>query len=200
MVRFFSASENSIVVCHPDGIHLYHIPELGSVGDSSTLVPIWSWSGGSNQYYGTLYDTDPQHPRIYLQGSLITHDIDFGLDESGFLVVLSHTATGGQPAYCVFDEERSFVLKGRKGVCYCMGGADGYTVVLKTLLLGREHTTGVFRIRANESVAREGLSVQDLKVDLDEVTGRLLVAVESVTEGNLIESHVRKLWLADSSV
>ena len=193
MGQFFSISENSVVVCQPDGIRLYHIPELESVEDSSTLFPVWSWSGEFSQSDGSLYDMGPQHPKLYIQGSLTTHKLDLGLDKSGFMVVLKHDTTGGPPAYWLPGWGRNLVLKGRKGVCHYRTDG-GKVIAFNTLLLGREDTTGVFRICANE---RE-LVGDRTQVDLDEVTGRLLVVI-GVARGH-VRPYTRRLWLADTSV
>ena len=191
-VRFFSVSENSIVLSHPEGIYLYHIPELGPAVDVDfNLSPVWYWSGESSQsYYGSLYDTLSQYPKLYIQGPSSTHKLEFDLGESGFPVVLNHSITGELPAYCVPDEGRGLVVRGRKGVRPSWSGDDP-VIQFNTLLLGKEQATGVFRVRTDE----EDSTVRGARMDLDEVTGRLLVCVELVER--VTGLRVYKLWLVD---
>jgi hypothetical protein len=190
--EFFAVSENAIVVCDMGGIRLYHIPELGSVGDSSTLSPVWSWSEDSIRYDGSLYDTGSQYPKLYIQGSLVAHKLEFGPGESGSPVVLEHNITGERPAYHIPCEKREAILKGRKGVRH--HSKDGLEMVFNTLLLDREHTSGVFRVRAEE--LPEGNPLPEVKhMDLDEVTGRLLVGVDSVHRHSGV--YAQTLWLTD---
>jgi hypothetical protein len=198
VVRFFAVSENSIAVCDPDGIRLYHIPELGSVDDGSILSPVWSWSGESSRYDGNLYDVCTQYPKLYIQGSSVTHKLEFGLNEPGFLVILRYSITRERPAQYIFDGRR-FILKGWKGVCHCWDDSP-VTILFNTLLLGREHTSGEFRICASELWEEDSdfLVVPEVKhIDLDEVTGRLLVGVDSVARHSGV--HARALWLMDPS-
>jgi len=64
-------------------------------------------------------------------------------------------------------------------------------IQFNTLLLGKEQATGVFRVRTDE----EDSTVRGARMDLDEVTGRLLVCVELVER--VTGLRVYKLWLVD---
>jgi hypothetical protein len=192
--EFFIVSENSIILCDMCGIRLYHIPELGSVDDSSSISPVWSWSGVSTYYAGSLYDTGSQNTKLYIQGSLVTHKLEFGPDKSGFLVVLKHSITEERPAYYIPCEQRGIILKGRKGVRHHRDGCP--VIVFNTLLLGKEHTPGVFRIRTDELSGEDYLPMQEVKhLDLDEVTGRLLIGVDFAYRDSGI--HAQRLLLMD---
>ena len=157
-----------------------------------TLSPVWYWSGEPSQSYcGSLYDTLSRYPKLYIQGSSDIHKLEFDLGESGFPVVLNHTITGELPAYCVPDEgPQDLVLKGRKGVRPSWSWYDP-VIQFNTLLLGKEQATGVFLVCTDE----EGFTVWDALVDLDDVTGRLLVGVNLFEETTGL--HVHKLWLVD---
>jgi hypothetical protein len=68
-------------------------------------------------------------------------------------------------------------------------------IVFNTLLLGREHTSGIFR---SDELWEEFdfLTVPEVKhIDLDEVTGRLLVGVNP--SARLNGFFARALWLID---
>ena len=180
--------ENGIVVAHPDGIRLYHIPEVESVDDGTVLFPVWSWSGESDHYKGSIYDTGSRFPILHIQGSN-THKLEFVL-ESGFPVVLMHTIT---KAYCKLDDWQELLMKGRM-VVRLHQVVNPPEIVFYTSLVEREDTMGVFRICLNESSAGGILCVQDLWVtDLDEVTGRLLVDVELSRR----RAYEQRLWLVD---
>jgi len=195
MVRFFSVPGNGIVVTHLDGIRLYHIPELESVDDGSVLFPVWSWSGESTRYEGSVYDIGSRFPILHIQGSSNIHKLEFGLG-SGFPVVLRHTITAGQSVHCEPDEDewQKLFLKGRKGVCLHQV-FNPPAMVFYTSLVGREDITGVFRICTNELF--DILGVLDLwSMDLDEGTGRLLLGVD--LPGRY--PYQQRLWLVDPLV
>lgn len=138
-------------MCHPDGIYLYHIPELKSWDNHSILSPAWAWFGKSTQYHGSVYDIPSKFPKLHIQGSQNMHQLEFSL-ESGFLVVLRHNATKEPPAYCIRDEKWRAVLKGRKWAFYYAPSAPSSTQILvSTILLGREGRMGAFSIFASGS-------------------------------------------------
>ena len=92
-------SESALVVCGVGGIHLYHIPELGSPV-LQTLSVVWEWQGESKWLCGSVCMVSPQHPVLYLQGTSGTHAITFRVDACGRdPVVVNHDITGKLPVY-----------------------------------------------------------------------------------------------------
>lgn len=187
-MQFFSISENGIVVCHPDGIYLYHIPELESVDDYSVLSPAWSWSGESTRYHGSLYDVWSKFPKLSIQGSRNLHKLEFSL-EPGFPVVLRHNVTRGLPRYCIPDDEWGTAVKGRKWARHYQLSDIGTQILVATLLLEREDEPGGFSVRPGFSM-NEKLEVKYM--DVDEATGRFLFGM-----GRRGLGRASKLWLVD---
>ena len=173
-VQFFMVSENAVVTCDVEGIHLYHIPELSSTEGPSTLSPVWECLGGPRWFCGGVCTKLSRHPMLYLQGTSGTHTITFRVDASGRDPVVSgHHARGWPPAHRlppIHGYEKLFVLKGLKGLHY-------YRYFLfKTCLLGREELAGGFtaEVQDFEHDCRDEHKI--LFADFDERTGRILIA------------------------
>jgi hypothetical protein len=189
-------SENAVVICDAAGIHLYHIPEVSSAEDSSTLRPVWEWLGDSQWFCGGVCAMYPQCPMLYLQGSSGTHTITFRMDASGrdpavaehhvgedLSARLTHPETG--------DYDR-FVMKGRKGLYYCEG--TSYTTKFATCLLGREELAGGFSAKIEPD--EDWWDEHDIRfADFDERTGRILISTNRCGAYN--EGEALRIYLAD---
>ena len=192
-------SENALVICGVGGIHLYHIPELGSeLGPTvlQTLSVVWEWQGESRWFCGSVCMASSQHPVLYLQGTSGTHTITFRVDACGRdPVVVEHHITGKLPAHLASleDDYPLLVMKGRKGLYYTTGEEAPYSE-FATCLVGREELTR--RFTADIELAGEYLLDEDRVVsvaDFDERTGRILMGTTLYGEnfGNI------RLYLAD---
>ena len=185
-------SENTVVMCDVEGIHIYHIPELSSAEGFSTLNPIWEWLVKSRWFCGSACMTFSQHPVLYLQGRSGTHIITFRTDASGRdPVAAEHRVSEELPAYLREDVDR-FTMKGRKGLRYDIGG--GGDCLLDTCLLGREGLAGGFSV----VIEGPGYTAWDEHrirfADFDERTGRVLIATRGGVWG---ESGATRICLAD---
>ena len=181
-------SENAVVVCDPEGIYLYHIPEASST-EGSTLKTVWEWLGYSNWFYGGVYTTYPQRPILYLQGFLETHTITFRVEDSGRDPVVAEHRIREDLSALERDYGR-FVMKGRKVLYY---DEDCDTIEFTTCLLGREELVGGF---SAEIVRDDEWDDHEVKfVDFDGRTGRILMGMhrrESYGRGG-----VTRIYLAD---
>lgn len=186
-------SENAVVICDVEGIHLFHIPELSSAENLSTLEPVWDWLGESRWSCGSISMTSPKHPTLYLQGGFATHTIVFRMDASGRdPLVVEHRVSGGPLACLTLVEEedgRRFVMKGRKGVCYNV--RDGSSE-FGTWLQEMEGLAGGFGAELelpndNDWEAR--------LVDFDERTGRILIGT-ALRWGDGVQ-EVDRIFFAD---
>ena len=196
-MQFFLVSENGLIVGDFLSIRLYHIPELRAVGGGSELAPVWSWLGNSPGYCGTFYKTASPYPALWVQGVQVTHTLEFDVDESGcFPVVVDHHFTEGLSAYNVGSRLK---LQGRKRMSF--GVIRGGEIVLNTGVLGKPETTR--QLRAQLPGVYELLwssSRDEVKyTDLDEVTGRIMIAVGLVPRcrRNSYFPRARRLCLAD---
>lgn len=170
-------SENAVVTCDPEGIHLYRIPDLGSAEGFSTLSPVWEWLAESKWFCGSVCTTFSRHPMLYLQGESGTHTITFRMDACGRDPIVSeHRISGELPAHLVSREgdDDLFVVKGRKGLCYDIGEGDIY--MLDTCLLGKEKLAGGFSADANDSEVGNWDEHVMKFADFDERTGRIMIA------------------------
>ena len=202
-------SENAVVVCDTGGIHLYHIPELSSAEDSSTLSPVWEWPGGSKWFCGSVCETSSQHPVLYLQSASGTHTITLWTDAGGRdPVVVEHHVTGKLPVHLASLEEggggggggredhHRFTMKGRKGLYYNVGEEDvrpGFA----TYLLGKEELAGaVFSVDVESTPedANRGEHKVNL-ADFDERTGRILIGTSR--DRDLGREHGTRIYIAD---
>jgi len=177
---FFLVSEHGLIVTSQLGIQLYHIPEFGAVDENSRLVPVWDWLGDALECRGTLYKTASPYPALWLQGGRATHTLEFGVDESGFFpVVTNHHMTERRPDFFV---GKHLELRGRKGM-----GIDVERrgeVVLNTGVLGRPDITRRLRapipgLNINDRPQRPRARDVVKHTDLNEVTGRIMIAVGS---------------------
>ena len=189
-------SENAVVLCDAEGIYLYHIPELNSAENFSTLKPAWEWRGESKWFCGSVCIKPSQHPILYLQEASAIHTIVFRMDTSGKgLTVAQHRISEWPPAYLTFLEEESdrlFVMKGRKGLCY--NSREGSSE-FDTCLLGIEELVGGFD--AELELPDDGTwDDQEVRiVDFDERTGRILIGTNRYGEYN--EKEAIRIYLAD---
>jgi len=185
-------SENTVVICDVEGIHLYRIPELSSAESFSTPSPIWEWLAKSKWFCGSACMTFSQHPVLYLQGGSGTHTIIFRTDPSGRNpVVTEHRISEEPPAYLSpKGDDDLFTMKGRKGLRCDIGREDPHR--MDTCLLGREELAGGFSAFI-EGPLDEEWEVHEIKfVDFDERTGRMLIAT-----GLWGESEATRICLAD---
>ena len=188
-------SENAVVICDSEGIHLYHIPELGSAESYSTLKPVWEWRGKSEWFREIVPVTSPQHPMLYLQEASATHIIVFRIDASGRdPIVAEHRISGGLPAYLASLEEgdHQLVVKGRKGLRYKI--RDG-SPEFDTFLVGVEKS--VSGLSAVLELSDDGIwDDQEVRlVDFDERTGRILIGTNRYGVYNLHEAI--RIYLGD---
>ena len=189
-------SENAVVMCDVEGIHLYHIPELSSAESFSTLSPAWEWLTESKWFCGSVCMTFSRHPVLYLQGPSGTHTITFRMDARGRdPVVWEHRISEDLPAHLRFLEgdENLFVMKGRKGLCY--GISDGITYLLDTCLLGREELAGGFSAEVDEPEVGNWEEHVMKFADFDERTGRILITTRRY--GAWGESSATRICLAE---
>ena len=126
-------------------------------------------------------------PKLSIQGSGNLHKLEFSL-ETGFPVILRHSATRELPAYCMPHSEWGTAVKGRKWVRYYQPwDFVGTTLIVATLLLGREGVPGGFGISTGSMETGD----KSKCIDVDEATGRLLFMVG--------KPGALKLWLVDIS-
>jgi hypothetical protein len=189
-------SENAVVICDAEGIHLYHIPEVSSAEDDSTLEPVWEWLGASKWLYGDVCKTYSQHPKFYLQGSSGTHAITFRMGASGRNpVVAEHHVDENLLAHLpslIIGFYSRFVMKGRKGLFYSVG--NSYTGQFATCLVGREELGGGFH--AEIEPGENWWDEHEVRfADFDERTGRILIGTNRVGAYN--EGEATRIYLAD---
>ena len=166
-------SENAVVMCDEEGIHLYHIPELSSAEVFSILSPVWEWLAESKWFYGSACTTFSRHPVLYLyEGASGTHTITLCMDASGRNPVVAehHISRGlrhGRNSISSLERE-DVCWKGGKGLRWDISGPGAY--LMGTCLLGREDLEGGFSAKVDLEVHRIRFA------DFDERTGRILVA------------------------
>ena len=171
-------SENAVVICDAEGIHLYHIPELSSAEDFATLRSVWEWLGESKWYCGSVCTTSSQRPVLYLQGASGTHTISFRVGACGRNpTVMKHHINERLPAHLTSlrGDNHRFVLRGRKGLHYNVGEGTPY---FYTCLLGREELVGGFTVHVN---LLKGRNFEEHKVrlaDFDGRMGRILIGTD----------------------
>ena len=191
-------SENAVVMCDAEGIHLYHIPELGSSEDFSALSSVWDWLGESKWYCGSVCMTPSQNPVLYLQGTSGTHTISFRLNTRGRdPVVTKHHIAKNLPARLTFLEEEEddrFVMKGRKGLYHNVGEGPSHSG-FDTCLVGREELAGGFSadVELPEDDSWEEHEIR--LVDFDERTGRILIGTDR--SGGFNKDKGIRIYLAD---
>ena len=187
-------SESALVVCGVGGIHLYHIPELGSPV-LQTLSVVWEWQGESKWLCGSVCMMSSQHPVLYLQGTMGTHTITFRVDACGKdPMVVNHDITGKLPVYLASLEDQYplLMMKRRKGLYYTIGEEIPYSE-FATCLVGREEMTGRFtadiELPEEDTFDRHHVTL----ADFDERTGRILIGTSRSEEsvGGI------RLYLAD---
>jgi len=199
--QFFLVSEKGLIASSHAGIYLYHIPELGDVGDDVvTISPQWSWDGYISGC-STICKTVSLHPAFWIQGRIATHTLEFDMDGSGcFPIVANHQITEGQPAYHVGSHLK---LQGRKGIVVSFGVGGYKEIVINTVVFGRPGITR--RLRAelpgvDVNYRRRRLEVK--YAGLDEVTGRIMIVVGTVPchirgVSTSTIPYARRLYLAD---
>ena len=189
-------SENAVVICDAEGIHLYHIPELSSAEDFATLRSVWDWPGESEWYYGSVCTTSSQRPVLYLQGASGTHTISFRMGECGRNpTVMKHRITERLPTHLTSPREDNhrFVMKGRKGLCYSVGEGVSY---FYTCLLGREELAGGFSVSV-ELPDDDNWDDHEVRVaDFDAGTGRILIGTDR-SRGFSREAEGIRIYLTD---
>jgi len=203
--RFFAISENSVVICDPYGTHLYHIPEFGTVKDGPPLFPFWSsprYNGGWCR--GSLCNAGLLNPTLYVHSPDGTEILEFGLDDVGcFSVVIAEETVYhgddwgeeirrydddlGQPIRC------KITLKGRKVLYYKPHEMESPFLTLVTGSVkedaGRELSTQIPSSHRDDPIYVK-------QMDLDERTGRLLIAVGYPRTLEAAQS-ARRVYLAD---
>ena len=171
-------SENAVVICDQEGIHLFHIPELSSEPNPTgprMLSPAWEWSRDSKWFSGSICMVSPQHPVLYLQGISGTHTITFRMVANGRdPVVVNHHITEKFPARLAsLGDDDLFVMKGRKGLHHA-GQQGPYISEFATYLVGKELTGGF-----NAGLRIPGGTIWEIQevelADFDERTGRILI-------------------------
>ena len=170
--------ENAVVFCDPEGIHLFHIPDLSSTEGSSTLSPVWEWLRESEWFFGGVRMTFSRQPVLSLQTLSETHTITFRVDACGRDPVVSeHRVSGELPAplpSLADGDEFGFAMKGQKLLCY--GSRIEYVYRFHTCLLGREELAGGFNVEAYD--ADDDWEEHDVifPPDFDEKTARILIS------------------------
>jgi len=191
----FALSENCLVISDCFGIWLYHIPELGTIGENLRLLPVWGRTlHGSRYRVGTLYKTASPYPALWLLWEEATHTLEFDVDESGcYPVVVNHHITEGPPDFKVGD---NIELRGRKGM-----GVEKRRrgeIVFNTGVLGKPDTR---RLRAPIPGLNDNSRPAHDKVwdtDLDEVTGRIMILVGPVHDRRLDAiPRAQRLYIAE---
>ena len=196
--RFFMVSENAVVICDAEGIHLYYIPELGSAEDFSRLNSVWDWPRESHWFCGSACTTFSQHPTLYLQGTSGTHTISFRFNACGRdPVVTKHHIAEKLPAHLTSLEEGDddrFVMKGRKGLYHNVGEGTSHPG-FATCLVGREELAGGFSADVDLS-ADESWGEHEIRLaDFDERTGRIVIGTDR--SGGFTEDRGIRIYLAD---
>jgi len=189
-------SENAVVMCEAEGIHLYHIPELSSAEGFSTLGPVWEWLVESKWFCGSVCMSFSQHPVLYLQGASGTHTIAFRMGACGRdpVVVEHHINRDLQAHLLSLEADDLFVMKGRKGLRYNVGEGDPY--LLDTCLLGREGLSGGFSAEVEDFDGGNWKEHDVRFADFDERTGRILIATNVYGvwgEGDAIRIYLANL-------
>lgn len=191
-------SENAVVICDEEGIHLYYIPELSSAENFSTLTPVWEWLGEPEWLCGSTSFSSSRHPILYLQEASATHTITFRMDASERdPAIAEHHVIGGPPAYLASLEEEEendnrFVMKGRKGLRYtvCEGSSE-----FGTWIVGIGGLAGGFDVDLGLPDDGNWNEHNVRLVDFDEKTGRILIGTNRYGEYN--ESEAIRIYLAD---
>ena len=189
-------SENAVVTCDPEGIHLYYIPDLGSAEGFSTLSPVWEWLVESEWFCGGVCTTFSRHPMLYLQGPSGTHTITFRMGACGRDPVVSdHRIITEFPAHLLYLEGNNdlFVMKGRKVLRY--GVIEDGAYLLDTRLLGREELEGGFSAEVDETEVDDWDEQVMSFADFDERTGRVMIAMRQY--GAQDETNATRICLAD---
>jgi hypothetical protein len=192
-------SENAVVLCHGEGIYLYHIPELSSAENFSTLEPTWDWRGESTWLYGSVYMKPSQHPVLYLQGSSAMHTIVFHMGTSGRdLPVAQHRISRGLPAYLASiasleEKEYLLVMKGRKGLCVRERVYD-----YETGLLGIEELAGWLVAEPEFLHCSWDCDYHRVRtMDFDERTGRILIGTAGSFREHVSGNEATRIFFAD---
>jgi len=195
--HFFALSENSVVLCDADGTRLYHVPELGSVRDNTTLSAIWdSEQEPRPRCRGSLCDAGSPNPTLYVQGPYFTEIIDFGLDEHGIFFAVTdqriEEATYYGDDWVDWLDDR-VMLKGRKVLSYEAQPRE--FLRLQTALLGGGDAKRKLRTRV--ASFDRGYPIYMGQVDLDERTGRILIAADYPANHEETQPYITRVYLAD---
>jgi len=188
-------SENAVVICDLGGIHLYHIPELSSAENYSTLGPVWEWRGESKWFRESIHMTLSQHPMICFQEASATHTIIFRMDACRRdPIVVEHRVGGGLPVHPASpeDDHHRLVVKGRKGLRYNFREENPE---FDTFLVGMEELAG--GLNAVLELPEDGSwDNQEVRlVDFDEMTGRILIGAHRYGAYNYHQAI--RIYLAD---
>lgn len=184
------------MLCDSYGIHLYHIPELESERDKTTLAPFWTSTRSHGGWYrGSLCLAGSPNPTLYVHRPRFVEIVEFCLDRpSRFFVVTTHDKEKGVRRYGNDSDEvadRDVVLRGRKVLSY---DAESNFLTFTTALLDRRDAGRV--LRTGIANFHHGFAVDVSMVDLDEWTGRLLIAADYSTTMEEIQT-ARCVYLAD---
>lgn len=186
-----------MVICDPDGIHLYRLPELESEWDETTLTPFWTSGRSLGEWCrGSLCDASSPNPTLYVHCPDFMEEVEFGLDESGRFFVVSNYDTVEETILYGGDSSEDvdcFVrLKGRKVLSY---ETEYPFITFATAFLDRWGVGRALRMRIANSPGDRWIDVG--MVDLDERTGRLLIAADHSATIRAEIQPSRHIFLAD---
>ena len=188
-------SENTVVICDAEGIHLYHIPELGATGNP-TLESVWEWRRKSRWMCGSVCMPFSQRPILYLEEASSDHTTIFRSDPSGRnLVVGEHRVCGGFTVYVATPEEglnNRFMMKGRKVLRYtAWEGSSEFD----TRVVGAEMLASGFDVQLELPDDNDWDEQEVRFVDFDERTGRMAISTNRRVPYNKREAI--RIYLAD---
>jgi len=186
-----------VVLCDPSGVYGYEIPELESERNDAFLSYDYVSSDPGCWFRGSLCDSDSPNPTLYFHGPEFMGRVEFELDKPGRFVVVANYATEKNKYYG--DDRRGgsddrVTLKGRKVLSYEDQPKYSSFITLKTALLGGGNASRKLRTRIATIYRRKLVHVR--QVELDERTGRILIAADYPTTEE-VRPFARRIYLAD---
>jgi len=174
-------SENSVVLCDPSGVYRYNIPELESERNRARLSFKDISSDPGCWCRGSLCDSDLPNPTLYVHGPEFTERVEFKLNESGRFFVANCATEKTEYYGDDWDEESDdrVTLKGRKVLSYEDQPKYSPFITFKTTLLGGGNAPIELWTRIATRYRRKPVHVR--QVELDERTGRILIAADYPT-------------------